>query len=190
MHKNLLIKSKIKSIIISSIILICIYSKYYNIKSYEEQHIRILRETSAECTLFLNKNDEFPINNPCNVLLIGSGARNTLKGGLGSGDVESSYFTTCEEGLEKAGFKITSKNWLKEYIKLKEEKAIEEINYIKDLDNKIKAFQPFYMVSFPEYEYNLQIEDKEKEADIAIYVLSRISGEGLDRRLIKGDNLC
>ena len=45
------------------------------------------------------------------------------------------------------------------------------------------------MVSFPEYEYNLSRENKEKEADIAIYVLSRNSGEGLDRRLIKGDVL-
>ena len=76
---------------------------------YEIKHIEFLRENAAECTLFLNKNEEFPIENPCSVLLIGSGARNTLKGGLGSGDVESRYFSTCEQGLVNAGFTITSK---------------------------------------------------------------------------------
>ena len=46
-------------------------------------------------------------------MLIGSGARNTVKGGLGSGNVESRYYITCEEGLEKAGFKITSISFFK-----------------------------------------------------------------------------
>ena len=47
----------------------------------------------------LNKNKQFPINKPCNVLLIGSGARNTIKGGLGSSNVDPKHSTTCEEGL-------------------------------------------------------------------------------------------
>ena len=48
---------------------------------YEIEHIDILRKNAAECTLFLNKNDEFPITKPGKVLLVGSGARNTVKGG-------------------------------------------------------------------------------------------------------------
>ena len=43
------------------------------------------------------------------------------------------------------------------------------------------------MVSFPEYEYDLKLTPDEEKADMAIYVLSRNSGEGIDRRLIKGD---
>ena len=73
---------------------------------YEIEHIDLLRKNAAECTLFLNKNDAFPISKPGTVLLIGNGARETLKGGGGSGDMESRYYTTCEEGLEEAGFKI------------------------------------------------------------------------------------
>ena len=155
---------------------------------YEKIHIKIMRQTSAECTLFLNKNDEFPIYKPCNVLLIGSGARNTIKGGLGSADTEPRYYTTCEEGLEKAGFKITTKEWLSKYPFLKEEKIDEHINFIKDMDNKNKVSGTYRMVSFPEYEYDLKINEEIK-ADIAIYVLARNSGEGMDRRLIKGDIL-
>ncbi len=43
---------------------------YFN---YEQRHIKIIRETASECTLFLEKNEEFPISSPCNVLLVGSG---------------------------------------------------------------------------------------------------------------------
>ena len=78
---------------------------------YEKEHIDILRKNAAECTLFLNRNDAFPISKPGTVLLIGAGARETLKGGGGSGDMESRYYTTCEEGLEEAGFEIFSKDW-------------------------------------------------------------------------------
>jgi beta-glucosidase len=123
-------------------------------------------------------------------LLIGSGARNTLEGGLGSGSVESRYFTTCEEGLENAGFKITSKEWLNQYPHLKEEKIKEHLNYIKNMF-KIHNSHSFSLgsISFPEYEYNLKLNDDEKKADLAIYVLARNSGEGIDRRPIKGDIL-
>ena len=61
-----------KLIILFFIILILAlkYFKYHRKKKNEENHINILRKTSTECTLFLNKNDEFPIENPCNVFLI------------------------------------------------------------------------------------------------------------------------
>ena len=121
-------------------------------------------------------------------MIIGSGARNTIKGGLGSGDVDSHFFTTCEEGLEKAGFKITAKSWLDQHIKIKENNLNEHMLYIKNMFIKYKGDQYFTMVSFPEVEYNLKIEENEK-ADIAIYVFARNSGEGLDRRPIKGDVL-
>ena len=159
----------------------------FNYTRVEKNHIKIMRETASECTLFLNKNNEFPIKNPCNALLIGSGARNTIKGGLGSGDVDSHFFTTCEEGLEKAGFRITTKKWLLNYILIKEENLNEHMKYIKNMYQKYKENNPFGMVSFPETEYNLQIEDGELIPDIAIYVLARNSGEGMDRRPIKGE---
>ena len=153
---------------------------------HEEKHKKILRESSSECTLFLKKNHEFPISNPCKVLLIGSGARNTQKGGLGSGDTEPRNYTTCEEGLENAGFIITSKKWLEQYPLEKEKKIGEHLKYIESMHIKNNITQCVRMISFPEYNYNLSL-DFEKKADIAIYVLARNSGEGTDRRRIKGD---
>ena len=153
---------------------------------HEEKHIKIMRETASECSLFLKKNQEFPISKPCNVLLVGSGARNTQKGGLGSGDTEPRNYTTCEEGLEKAGFVITSKKWLDEYPLQKEKLIGEHMKYIETMHIQNKITQCFRMMAFPEYDYNLDLTFEQK-ADIAIYVLARNSGEGTDRRLIEGD---
>ena len=151
--------------------------------------IEYLKKTASECTLFLNKNKQFPISKPCKVLLLGSGARYTIKGGLGSGDVDSE-FTTIEQGLEKAGFIIsqTSKNWLNEYIKIKQNNLKEHLNKINSFYKKNRQNNLFSMVSFPEVEYNLNIKEEINEkSDIAIYVLSRNMGEGGDRLPIKGE---
>ena len=47
--------------------------------------------------------------------LYGSGARSTIKGGTGSGDVNVRHFVNIEEGLEHAGFTITTKAWMDAY---------------------------------------------------------------------------
>ena len=188
-----IIEMILKALLIIALIAIYIYGKIYkkNLITvnnyYELQNTVLMRETASECTLFLNKNDEFPLNKLGKIFLIGSGARNTIKGGLGSGDVESRTYMTIEKGLENAGFTITSKEWLDQYPILKEKKIKEHLDYIQDLYTTYKG-KGFAMVSFPEYDYELNIKEKEK-SDVAIYVLSRNSGEGIDRRLIKGDVL-
>ena len=157
------------------------------IQTYEKEHIKILRDNSAECTLFLKKNDSFPLSKPCKVLLIGSGARDTLKGGTGSGEVDSRFFITCEQGLESAGFEIISKDWLDKFPTFKKSKRNNFINNVKEEAENLEAQMPLYAwgIIQPEAEYNLPLD--EYNADIAIYVLSRVCGEGADRQLIKGD---
>ena len=156
------------------------------LQEYEKKHINFLRENAAECCLFLKKDDSFPLSSPGKVLLIGSGARETIKGGTGSGNVESRFFTTCEKGLEEAGFEIVSKDWLDNFPKFKKSKKESFINYIKEKAENVKTKAGFYSIGFcqPEAEYDLPLN---YEADLAIYVLSRNSGEGQDRQLIKGD---
>jgi len=155
-------------------------------QDYEKKHINFLRENAAECCLFLKKDDSFPLSSPGKVLLIGSGARETVKGGTGSGDVESRFFTTCEKGLEESGFEIVSKDWLDNYPKFKKSKKESFINFIKEKAENVKTDAAFYSIGFcqPEAEYDLPLN---YEADLAIYILSRNSGEGQDRPLIKGD---
>ena len=86
-----------------------------NMEKYEIEHIRRVRELSSECTLFLKRNGDFPLDKPCKVALYGNAARKTIKGGTGSGDVNVRHYVGIEEGLENAGFTVTSKKWLDSY---------------------------------------------------------------------------
>ena len=156
--------------------------------SYEKDHLSRLRRQLAECTLFLRINDDFPLEAPCRLALYGSGARHTVKGGTGSGEVNSRFFVTIEKGLEQAGFTLTTKSWLLSYDKILENAKISFLNEIKK-----KARRDFTLAVFesmgavmPEPEYELPLN---AGGDAAVYVLSRISGEGSDRRLVKGDIL-
>ena len=159
-----------------------------SVQDYEKEHINILRNECSECTLFLQKNNSFPIKNPCKVLLIGSGARNTIKGGTGSGDHSTNNFINCEEALEKANFEIVSKKWLDEYSIIKNNNIENFVKNVKKESSKHKTWSFIYGIGCiqPEPEYNINLN---YDADIAIYILARNSGEGQDRKLIKGDTL-
>lgn len=87
--------------------------------NYEKRHIDYLTNNVAECTLFLKKNSEFPISKPCNLVLLGNGARNTIKGGTGSGDVASRFFKNIEDAFKTNGFNITTTDWLDKYDEFK-----------------------------------------------------------------------
>lgn len=155
---------------------------------YEQQHHRFLRKNGAECALFLKCNGDFPLPKVTKVALYGSGARNTLKGGTGSGEVNSRMFVSIYDGLRKSGIEIVGKSWLKNYDKLRK-KA--KADFIKDIKksaglNPVKAIFAGMGAVMPEPEYELPIDGS---GDVGIYVLSRISGEGNDRKIVKGDFL-
>ena len=90
--------------------------------------------------------------------------------------------------MKEAGAIITSENWIQDYEKRYEdarqqwkEKVLEEA---KKVENPFDAYaaNPF---DFPE---GRQIIEKDLEGALSIiYVISRISGEGKDRKLEKGD---
>lgn len=154
------------------------------INDYEVKHNILVRELAPECTLFLKRDGSFPVRKPCKVALFGNGARNTLRGGTGSGDVNSRFSVSIEEGLKEGGFEITTAKWLDAYSELKAEK---KKAWIKELRKNAKGIRGIAslmgsVMAEPEYELPMNYE-----GDIAIYVLSRISGEGSDRKPIRGD---
>lgn len=57
-----------------------------------KRRLKRLRESLSECTLLLKKDGRFPLEGSCRIALYGNGARGTLKGGTGSGDVNSLFF--------------------------------------------------------------------------------------------------
>ena len=78
---------------------------------YEKDNIERLRPYLAECTVLLKKNGAFPLDAPCRIAAFGSGVRDTVKGGTGSGEVNSRYFVNIEEGLKGAGFNLVNPYW-------------------------------------------------------------------------------
>ena len=159
-----------------------------NYLPHELAHYHKLVNLANECTLFLKReNDAFPIKKPCRAALFGSGARHTVKGGTGSGDVNSHFFNNIEDELENNGFEITTKKWLHSYDVIRENAFKEFVKTVKKEAKEKGLYGPAYSVGqcMPEAEYDLSLE--EYEGEIAIYVLSRTSGEGADRRKVKGD---
>lgn len=156
------------------------------LNKYEKEHIERLRPYLSECCVLLRTQGDFPVKSPCDVALYGSGVRHTIKGGTGSGEVNSRYYDTVEAGFEKAGFHITTKKWLDDYDRLIAN-AFEQFK--KDLKKKAKEMHTNILMmcmgaSMPEPEYELPLDGA---GDVAIYVLSRISGENTDREVTKGE---
>ena len=158
------------------------------LETYEIEHARTLRTLGAECAVLLKRNGDFPLREAGPIALFGSGARRTVKGGTGSGEVNSRYFVTVEQGLENAGFTISSKYWLDTYDALYKgarERFVAGLKEKARREHKVAAMEYMGAV-MPEPEYTIPLYG---EGDTAVYVLSRISGEGSDREAVAGDIL-
>ena len=156
------------------------------VQEFEKEHLATLRALAPECMVLLKKNGDFPLSAPCKVALYGAGARETIKGGTGSGDVNVRHYVTVEEGLENAGFTVTTKSWMEGY-KAAREAVISDFyeSIAKEAEELGKSVFLVGMGRTPgEPHYELPIEG---EGDVCIYVLSRNSGEGADRPGGDGD---
>ena len=158
------------------------------VQDFEIEHQNIVRNYAPESMVLLKNDNILPLNHPGKIALYGNGARNTIKGGTGSGDVNVRHFVTVEEGLEQDGFEITTKRWLYQYSELK-------ANYVKkfkeELVAKAKAEGKDVWVATmgvtplePDYDLDLS---SSSQAEAAVYVLARDSGEGADRHAERGD---
>ena len=159
-------------------------------EAYETDHLAAVRALAPECMVLLRSNGAFPLAEPGEIALFGSGARHTVKGGTGSGDVNSRHVTTVEEGLEAAGFTIVTRPWLEAYDRIRL-RAHED--FIADI--RAEAAErglPAIMVGMgsvmPEPEYTIPLViPAGTDPHAAVYVLSRTSGEGSDRTPEAGD---
>lgn len=156
------------------------------VQPFETEHIALVRKVAPECALFLKREDKTLPVTPGKVALYGSGARKTIKGGTGSGDVNVRHFVTIEEGLENAGFEITSKEWLDAYDKVVADAHVAFVERVKKEAAELGINAVMYGMgkAMPQPEYELEMNAK---GDLAVYVLSRNSGEGADRSTEPGD---
>ena len=156
------------------------------VQPFETEHIALVRKVAPECALFLKREDETLPVSPGKVALYGSGARKTIKGGTGSGDVNVRHYVTIEEGMENTGFEITSKAWMDAYDTVLADAHRAFIERVKKEAAELGINAVMYGMgkAMPEPEYELKLN---AEGDLAVYVLSRNSGEGADRSTEPGD---
>ena len=79
----------------------------------ERSNIAISTQIAQEGIVLLENKGVLPLSkNAKTIALFGSGARRTVKGGTGSGDVNTRDYVTVEQGLKNAGFQIVTDAWL------------------------------------------------------------------------------
>ena len=158
--------------------------------THEADHLAAVRALAPECMVLLRSDGAFPLTEPGEIALFGSGARHTIKGGTGSGDVNSRHVTTIEEGLEAAGFTIATRPWLEAYDRVRlqaHEDFVADIR-AEAAERGVPAIMVGMGSVMPEPEYTIPLDvPAGTDPHAAVYVLSRTSGEGSDRTPEAGD---
>lgn len=160
-----------------------------DVQAFETQHTAAVRRLAPECMVLLKNDGTLPLQGTGKLALYGSGARNTIKGGTGSGDVNVRHFVTVEEGLKNAGFELTTGSWLDGYDQVMADAKKAFYAALRKEAEAAGVKGPQMMMyamgkACPEPEYELALDG---EGDTAIYVLARNSGEGADRKPAAGD---
>lgn len=157
----------------------------------ELDHRAVMRELAGECMVLLENDGALPMQAK-KVALYGSGARRTVQGGTGSGDVNTRGNVTIEEGFLNAGMEVVTKDWLDRHdAKVEKQKAdfmawAHEEAQKRGVDDFMVIFE-----NTPKEPVAEAISDADlaAAADIAFYVVARNAGEGADRFNEKGDYL-
>ncbi|MDD7740053.1 MAG: glycoside hydrolase family 3 N-terminal domain-containing protein [Lachnospiraceae bacterium] len=154
----------------------------------EQEHLDILRGVLGDCAVLLRSDGSFPLEAPCKIAAYGSGVRYTVKGGTGSGEVNARYTVTVEQGLQEAGFTITTSAWLDQYDQIRREACHCFVAAVRTRAKQKKTLALIESMGavMHEPEYNLPLDG---DGDTALYVISRNSGENTDRQAVPGDIL-
>ena len=154
----------------------------------EKDHRVIARKAAAEGIVLLKNDGVLPLAAGEKIALYGGGARYTIKGGTGSGSVNNRSNVSIDEGLRNAGLQITTDAWLEDYDRKYQAAREAWIRQIYDLAGEPGDFSRLYRAHAS---HPMPMPKGEKitasDAQTAIYVISRVSGEGADRKEEKGD---
>ncbi len=157
----------------------------------EQANLQAVRGIAAQGMVLLENSGVLPLREKGKIALFGSGARRTIKGGTGSGDVNSKLVINVAQGLKEAGFEITTDRWLDEHDRLCEESWAAHNKWMKDLvaEKGMAALGEIFETRYLDPDGpEISPEDiAASDTDTAVYVLSRNSGEGSDRSAGRGD---
>lgn len=151
----------------------------------------LLSRLAAEEAIVLLENDRgLPLKRGCKVALLGSGATHTVKGGSGSGEVNERRSISIYQGMKDQGFVLTTTRLLRSYAETAdrhrhafEQQKKKQAGLINRRVTMSAMNGGYTHPPFP----RLKAETLGQDAEVCVYVISRVSGEAYDRKLEQGD---
>lgn len=177
--KRVVSTAVVMAMVVSSCMSVNAASTSNEVSEREERNAELSMNLATQGMVLLeNRDSVLPIAQEGTVALFGGGAVQTVKGGTGSGDVNQRYTVSVWEGLQNAGYSISSEAWLQAFQTAYEEGAA---NF------EATGMWDSFTLSDPEITDDDIAAAQADGVDTAIYVISRNSGEGADRTETEGD---
>lgn len=156
-------------------------------RAYEAPHRELARKAACEGIVLLKNEGHFlPVPSDSRIALYGSGAIKTVKGGTGSGDVNEREYVNIYSGLLNAGFTVTTADWLEDYQQQYDQTRLAwKDKILSKCGTTGSDFFEVYSTT-PYYRPTGRMAEK-TDAETAVFVLSRVAGEGADRNNSGGD---
>ena len=158
----------------------------------EVRNAQLSKEAAEEGMVLLeNENQALPLAQGSKAALFGTGSYGTIKGGTGSGDVYNRYTISVYDALTST-YNISNMAWWSEYMTTFEQKKAQAAEEKQNNDYVIYQKGSFGGAdSFLAIDQALTQSDMDKAkaggVTTAFYTVSRVSGEGADRTIGKGD---
>ena len=151
----------------------------------QRENRELARIAACEGIVLLKNDGALPVK-PGKLALYGAGASRTVKGGTGSGEVNERHAVTILEGLELAGYEITTYGWIRDF---EAECREAEQRWLENrsaqgaglMNSMLRPFTP------PAGRVINDADVAASSCDTAIYVVSRQAGEGADKKLRDGE---
>lgn len=162
-----------------------------SITKREIDNRKIARKAASEGMVLLKNDNQFlPLLPVKPVALYGVGASNTIKGGIGSGDVNERESISIYQGMKEAGFTITNEEWIHDFEETFNRARLEWRDLIlekaKGADREgLFGFFDTYTGNPFKMPYGGPVV--KTDADTAFFIVSRMAGEGADRYDKDGD---
>ena len=158
----------------------------------EVRNAQLSKEAAEEGMVLLeNENQALPLAQGSKAALFGTGSYGTIKGGTGSGDVYNRYTISVYDALTST-YNISNMAWWSEYMTTFEQRKAQAAEEKENNDYVIYQKGAFGGAdSFLAIDQALTQSDMDKAkaggVTTAFYTVSRVSGEGADRTIGKGD---
>lgn len=156
----------------------------------EAEHGSLARRAAAEGIVLLkNEDGVLPLAPGSTVALYGAGAVHTVKGGTGSGDVNERHSVTIREGMEAAGFRLSTADWLDAYENVYAKARSDWKQTVLDKCGGTTENGMAFFMAYSTTPFSLPAGPAvtPSQAETAVYVIARIAGEGSDRSAGPGD---